>query len=149
MIKPEDIMLGDLVYNHRQWICPVTAIAKDHVEVVAKYYGVQPYIWDDMYPIPLTEDIILQLGWEEITPDNPKHKIRIGLGKQFKHPDYTDVLNINQNSLTDMYWTLNGEICIKYLHDLQHVLHHTVKDTIIVDGDKLSIENYRFWEHEE
>lgn len=149
MIQSENLMLGDLVYNHRQWICPVTEISKNHVEVIAKHYGNSSYKLEDVYPIPLTEEIILQLGWEEITPDNPKYKRGIGIGKQYKHPSYTDILNIVQNSLTEMYWTINGKIYIKNLNDLQHILHQTVKDNIITDGDKVMIDTFRFWEHDQ
>lgn len=148
MIKPEEMMLGDLIYNHRHWICPVTGINEECVQVIAKHYGELTYRWEDTYPIPLTEEIILQLGWKEIMPDDPKYKNGIGVGKQYKHPAYTDVLNIVQNSLTKMYWTLAGEVYVENLNDLQHVLHQTVKDRIITDGDKVMIDTYRFWEND-
>lgn len=134
MIDPKTILMqGDLVYNHRNWICPVVGMAKDMITVVAQHYGESTYRKDEIHPIPLTEEIILKLGWEEIKKGHSCYKNALGLGKQFKHPWYTDPLCIRQNSLTDLYYTLNGEFVLRYLHDLQHVLHHTTEDEIRYD----------------
>ena len=144
MIDPKSILMqGDLVYNHRNWICPVVGIDKDTITVIAQHYGESTYKKDEIYPIPLTEEIILKLGWEEIDRDHPDYKSRIGLGKQFKHPWYTSCLCIRHNNLTDKYWVLNGNMVLRYLHDLQHILHHTTEDEIRYDYEinKLSIKH--------
>ena len=138
-------MIGDIIYNHRDWMCPVVGIDEDHVTVIARHYGVVVYKWEDVRPVPMTEDIILQLGWEEIPEDSPKHQNRIGLGKQYKHPWYTDTLNIHQNSLTELHWC--NEMPITFLHNLQHILDLTIKDKVVLDGiDKLKIDMHHVGE---
>lgn len=130
------IMMGDLVYNHRDWVCPVVGMDEETVTVIAQHYGEAPYLREEIRPVPLTEDIILSLGWEEIGEGHPDYKNKIGIGKQFKHPWYTGSLIIRQNSLVGTYWTLHGEFLLRYVHDLQHVLHHTVEDEIRYDYEK-------------
>ncbi|MBP5724447.1 MAG: hypothetical protein J6X18_12855 [Bacteroidales bacterium] len=132
----KSLMRGDLVYNHRNWICPVFGMDAETVTIIAQHYGEETFLLEDIHPIPLTEEIILNLGWEEIGKNHPDYKKKIGVGKQFKHPWYTSSLIIRQNALTDMYSTLNGEFVLRYLHDLQHVLLHTVEDEIQYDYEK-------------
>ena len=137
MIISKDLMQGDLIYNHRNWICPVIGIGiKEDITVIAQHYGESTYKVEDLFPIPISEDIILKLGWKEIKESDPNYKIRIGLGKQYKHPSYTKSLNIIQTSLSGLYYILNGEVIVRYLHDLQHILHHTVLDEIRYDYEK-------------
>ena len=59
-------MIGDLIYNHRKWICPVTAIDKDHVIVIAQHYGESSYRWEDVNPIPLTPEILEKIGFASV-----------------------------------------------------------------------------------
>jgi len=129
------LMQGDLIYNHRNWICPVVGIDEETITVIAQHYGKSPYKKEDLYPIPITEDIIINLGWKEISESDPSYENRLGLGKQYKHPSYIKSLNIIQNSLTGLYYIVNGEI-IRYLHDLQHILYHTILDDIRYDYEK-------------
>ena len=146
MIDTSTLMLGDLVLHHRGWICTVVGVTKDTVTIIARHYGEETFKAEDIHPIELTEEIILMLDWQEIPENDPEYKIKIGLGKQFKNKYYEKVLNINQNSLTDMYWTLNGNVHIKYLHELQHVLKQTTKDTIVTEGtdNKLKLIFYKY-----
>ena len=151
-MKERDLMIGDLVYNHRKWICPVIAISEDSVTVIAHHYGECTYRWEDIYPIDLTDDIIKQLGWEEISETDLTYKHGLGVGKQYKHPWYIDELNIISNSLTDMPFCKH--IAIPFVHRLQHILNLTVKDKIILDDNStpnhetLSIKCHRIWEDE-
>lgn len=135
-IIPKRLEVGDLIYNHRKWICVVLEITKEYVTVFARHYGELTYKWEDVEPIRLTEDIIKKLGWEEIDRESEDYVRGITSGKQFKHPDYTKTLNIRENALTNMYWTINGEVYITYLHDLQHVLRMTVADEIKMEDLK-------------
>lgn len=136
MINSKDLMQGDLIYNHRNWICPVVRIDEETITVVAQHYGKSSYRNENLFPIPISENIILKLGWKEIKESDPDYKIRIGLGKQYKHSSYTKSLNIIQNSLSGLYFILNGEVIVRYLQDLQHILHHTVLDEIRYDYEK-------------
>lgn len=129
-------MRGDLVYNHRNWICPVVAMDEETITVDAQHYGRCPYEAGDIHPISLTEEIILKLGWEEIDKSHKDYVNRIGVGKQFKHPWYRKMLNICQHSMTGLYYILDGDVVLRYLHDLQHVLLHTIEDEIQYDYEK-------------
>lgn len=125
----EMLMKGDLVYNHRKWVCPVLGFDEDSVIVNARHYGKSTYMLDDVSPIDITEDIIKQLGYEETGTDN-WHR------KTFKHPWYTSTLNIQIGSITGLFWIINGEFPIRYVQDLQHVLRHTVAADIAYDDEK-------------
>ena len=129
------LMLGDLIYNHRKWVCPVIGLNKDSITVIAQHYGESTYRREDNSAIPLTEEIILELGWEKLKESDEDFKRGIGKSNQYKHPWYTKTLMIVQNSLTDMYKCVDGEIVLRYVHDLQHVLHHTVEDEIRYDWE--------------
>ena len=146
-MKERNLMIGDLVYNHRKWICRVVAVDKEHVTVIARHYGECPYKWEDIQPIPMSEEIITQLGWKEIKKGDPDYKVVIGLKKAFKHPWYEKSLNISQNSLTDMYWF--HDVYIKHLHVLQHALYECTKDQILLEDEndnKVYIKNHHIWE---
>ena len=127
MIDPlNTLMYGDLVYNHRNWICPVVGFDKDKtITVIAQHYGEATYDRSLIHPIPLTEDIILTLGWKVVS--NQGDEIT------YKHPWYTNVLNITRVELLGMWVIIGGNIAIRYLHDLQHILRHATEDDIIYD----------------
>lgn len=140
------LMRGDLVYNHRNWICPVVGMNDETITVIAQHYGKFTYRTDEIHPIPLTEEIILKLGWEEINENHKDYVNKIGTGKQFKHPWYVKMLNIRQNSLSGLYYVLNNDVVLRYLHDLQHILLHTVEDEIQYnyENDELTLVSGRF-----
>ena len=125
------LMQGDLVYNHRNWVCPVVGIEDGFVKVIAGHYGETTYDIDSISPIPISLDIMKQLGWEEIetTPSG---------SKKYKHPWYTDTLSFylsdQQNDL--FLWMLNGDFPIRYVQDLQHLLRHVVAADIAYDNEK-------------
>ena len=146
-MKERNLMIGDLVYNHRMWICTVVGVDEEYVTVIARHYGRCSYNWEDIQPIPMTKEIITQLGWEEIKEGDPDYKIAIGLKKAFKHPWYEKSLNIHQNSLTDMYWF--HDVYIKHLHVLQHALYECTKDKILLEDEndnKVHIKDHHIWD---
>ena len=57
-MKPNELMIGDYVYNHRNWECPVVEIHKDSAVVIAKHYGEEEFLLSDLRPIPLTPEIL-------------------------------------------------------------------------------------------
>lgn len=123
------LMKGDLVYNHRKWVCPVLGFDEDSVTVYAGHYGKSTYMLDDISSIPISEDIIKQLGYEEIETD-------VWHRKTFKHPWYTSTLNIQIGGVTGLFWIVDGDFPIRYVQDLQHVLRHTVAADIAYDAEK-------------
>ena len=146
-MKERNLMIGDLVYNHRMWICTVVGVDEEYVTVIARHYGRCSYKWEDIQPIPMTEEIITQLGWEEIKEGDADYKIAIGLKKASKHPWYEKSLNIHQNSLTDIYWF--HDVYIKHLHVLQHALYECTKDKILLEDEndnKVYIKDHHIWD---
>ena len=132
------LMLRDLVYNHRNWVCPVVGIDKKYITVIAQHYGESPYTRDLVNPIPLSEEIITQLGWKVVKEgdkgfDTKKKSV---VNKQYHNPDYTTTLNIIHGETTGLWYILNDEFHMRYVHDLQHLLRHTVTDDIGYDEEK-------------
>lgn len=132
------LMLHDLVYNHRNWVCPVVGIDKKYITVIAKHYGETSYERENISPIPLTEEIITQLGWQQVVEgDEGFDFTRKSIStKQYKNPDYTKTLNITHRDESGIWLILEGEFQMRYVHDLQHVLRHTVTDDIGYDTEK-------------
>ena len=56
--------------------------------------------------------------------------------KEFKHPDYTETLNITKNSLSGLYHILNGNITLRYVSDLNHVIFHKFNDRIAYSDEQ-------------
>jgi hypothetical protein len=65
MIDRKKLMVGDLIYNHRQEVCPVVEIGLDTVTVKTRLYDDVQYKYDDVYPIPLTDDILKKNGFAD------------------------------------------------------------------------------------
>lgn len=132
------LMLRDLVYNHRNWVCPVVGIDKKYITVIAQHYGESPYTRDLVNPIPLSEEIITQLGWKVVKEGDKGFdmKNKSVFKTQYKNPNYTTTLNIIHGENTGLWYILGGEFYMRYVHDLQHVLRHIVTDDIGYDKEK-------------
>ena len=130
------LIIGDLVCNHRNWVCPVAALDSKYITVIARHYGECPYLREDVSLIELTDEIIEQLGWEVIKECDPGFRRSISLEKEFKHPDYTKELNITKNSISGLYHILNGNITLRYVSDLNHVIFHKFNERIEWDEEQ-------------
>lgn len=130
------LILGDLVYNHRKWVCPVVGLDSQYITVIAHHYGESPYKREDVSLIELTDEIIEQLGWKEIKEGDPDYRRNISLEKEFKHPDYSKELNITKNSISGLYHILKGNITLRYVSDLNHVIFHKFNDRINWDEEQ-------------
>lgn len=123
-MEAKDLMVGDYVYNHRNWECPIVEIHKDSAVVIARHYGEEEFLLSDLRPIPLTPEILEKNGFKfnkEETygsiQDVYKHYTKFfdfPLGKGF-YIEYDTVENTAH--ITDHWW-----IRIKYVHELQHAL---------------------------
>ena len=113
----KDLQIGDWVYNHRKWECPILSIRRDYdseqyyVMVIARHYGEEEFRVEDLSPIPLTPEILEKNGWEK-TPT----------GYVF----YTDGKKYD-NSLwyifdSNTFVVNTAEFQIKFVHQLQHAL---------------------------
>ena len=130
------LILGDLVHNHRNWVCPVVGLDSKYITVIARHYGESSYERETVSLIELTDEIIEQLGWKEIKEGDPNYRTGISLEKEFKHPDYTKELNITKNSISGLYHILDGNITLRYVSDLNHVIFHKFNDKIEYDDEQ-------------
>jgi len=62
-MKAEELMIGDWVYNHRYWECPIVEIHKNSAIVIARHYGEEEFLLSDLRPIPLTTEILEKNGF--------------------------------------------------------------------------------------
>lgn len=122
-MKANELMVGDYVYNHRNWECPIVEIHKNSALVIAKHYGEEEFLLSDLRPIPLTPEILEKNGFEKVYD-------------KYKLPNY----RIKWNGYTDLYFTvftgvdgywnpiglnvITGGIpaTVDYVHQLQNAL---------------------------
>jgi len=68
-MEAKDLQIGDWVYNHRKWECPILSIRRDYdseqyyVMVIARHYGEEEFRVEDLSPIPLTPEILEKNGF--------------------------------------------------------------------------------------
>lgn len=118
-MKANELMVGDLVYNHRNWACPIVEIHKDSAVVIARHYGEEKFELKDLRPIPLTLEILEKNGLEK---DN--HGRLYG---EYFDEDINQDLEITFDSKTgEVWWSYNWDeyriIRLRYVHQLQHAL---------------------------
>lgn len=109
-MEAKDLMIGDYVYNHRNWECPIVEIHKDSAVVIARHYGEEEFLLSDLRPIPLTTEILEKNGWVN------QH---FGTQRQEWWLDKTK-FPIVRYSVNDTLHH-NG-IVLKFVHQLQHAL---------------------------
>ena len=63
MINSNELMRGDLIYNHRHWACPVVEVFDDRATVIAHHYGEETFKVEDLYPIELDDDFFKKNGF--------------------------------------------------------------------------------------
>lgn len=63
MINTNELMRGDLIYNHRHWACPVVEVFDDRVTVIAHHYGEETFKVEDLYPIDLDDEFFKKNGF--------------------------------------------------------------------------------------
>ena len=64
-MEAKDLMIGDYIYNHRNWECPIVEIHKDSAVVIARHYGEEEFLLSDLRPIPLTTEILKKYRFVE------------------------------------------------------------------------------------
>lgn len=126
-MEVNNLMIGDLIYNHRNWACPIVEIHKDSAVVIARHYGEEEFKLEDLRPIPLTQEILEKNGFvanKHVYPYpyyeyiNDENKLKIG----FAFPQG------NRTSYKEPWVYIDSEYvyvehlpCI-YVHQLQHTL---------------------------
>lgn len=77
-MNANELMVGDYVYNHRNWECPIVEIHKNSALVIAKHYGEEEFLLSDLRPIPLTPEILEKNGF----------KLMAGFGYSIEYPTF-------------------------------------------------------------
>ena len=80
------LQIGNLLYNHRRWACPILDIGADCVTVIARHYGEETFLLEDMREIDLSEDLIPKLGFEKEIQENC-HFDHFWMHTQFEEQD--------------------------------------------------------------
>lgn len=83
------LQIGNLLYNHRRWACPILDIGADRVTVIARHYGEETFLLEDMREIDLSEDLIPKLGFEKEIQENC-HFDHFWMHTQFEEQDEED-----------------------------------------------------------
>ena len=124
-MEAKDLMIGDYVYNHRNWECPIVEIHKNSAIVIARHYGEEEFLLSDLRPIPLTTEILEKNGFVE-NRGFTSWKFETDRG------DLIDIYGVNEYHLSinieDTHgsgkgyrWMLDN-LTIFYVHQLQHAL---------------------------
>ena len=126
MINPSEIRLGNYIYNHRQWICPVTEIFSDRITVIAEHYGEETFKIDSLYPIIITTTILEQLGFRQDKHPIGKHNCTAYVYERPKEfrleiDIYKDTTRIELNLDAEHSLYMNAEC--PYLHTLQNIIY--------------------------
>lgn len=122
-MEAEELMIGDLVYNHRKWICPIVEIRKDSAVVIARHYGEEEFKLNDLRPIPTSSEILEKIGFIKSTPppgiharcyelDNKKDRYNLTIADYNKHKR----LLLNVDSEASECFNIKCD----YVHELQH-----------------------------
>ena len=111
-MEAKDLMIGDYVYNHRNWECPIVEIHKDSAVVIAKHYGEEEFLLSDLKPIPLTTEILEKNGFVE------KSERRWVLSDEYTGDE---VLVLYEVAIGFAMPTLGLAIGLQNVHELQHL----------------------------
>lgn len=122
MINTNELMRGDLIYNHRHWACPVVEVFEDRVTVVAHHYGEETFKVEDLYPIDLDDDFFKKNGFidfianQMIFVDKGNDLTIIVVRDLDKAPNRKNYLVCVNKGYMD------AKIPMSYVHEFQHLL---------------------------
>ena len=111
-MEAEDLMIGDWVYNHRYWECPIVEIHKNSAIVIARHYGEEEFLLSELRPIPLTTDILEKNGFVYDSEDKLFEDIYPRISMLYAQYRLVENGGINYGEMSE----------IKYVHQLQHAL---------------------------
>lgn len=123
MINSNELMRGDLIYNHRHWACPVVELFEDRVTVVAHHYGEETFKVEDLYPIDLDDEFFKKNGFidfianQMLFVDKENDLSIIVVRNLDKAP------NAKKKYLVCVKkGYMDAKIPMSYVHELQHLL---------------------------
>lgn len=116
-MEAKDLMIGDLVYNHRNWVCPIVEVHKDSAVVIARHYGEEEFKLDDLRPIPLTQEILEKNGF--ILKEEEKGMYGVTIAPYYTRDDIPFEVFCDGEPFAIWF---KDPVNIKYVHQLQHAL---------------------------
>ena len=123
MINSNELMRGDLIYNHRHWACPVVEVFEDRVTVVAHHYGEETFNVEDLYPIDLDDEFFKKNGFidfianQMLFVDKENDLSIIVVRNLDKAPNAKKKYLV---SIKKGY--MDAKIPMSYIHEFQHLL---------------------------
>jgi hypothetical protein len=123
MINSNELMRGDLIYNHRHWACPVVEVFEDRVTVVAHHYGEETFNVEDLYPIDLDDEFFKKNGFidfianQMLFVDKENDLSIIVVRNLDKAPNAKKKYLV---SIKKGY--MDAKIPMSYVHEFQHLL---------------------------
>ena len=123
MINSNELMRGDLIYNHRHWACPVVEVFEDRVTVVAHHYGEETFKVEDLYPIDLDDEFFKKNGFidfianQMLFVDKENDLSIIVVRNLDKAPNAKKKYLV---SIKKGY--MDAKIPMSYIHEFQHLL---------------------------
>ena len=124
-MEAKDLMIGDYVYNHRYWECPIVEIHKNSAIVIARHYEEEEFLLSDLRPIPLTTEILEKNGFEVQDQGGGRKDLWTGFGIAREgdiEVEFQDNIPIHlkiDGAFNGEYYTSSN---ITYIHQLQHAL---------------------------
>ncbi len=120
-MKANELMVGDYVYNHRNWECPIVEIHKNSAVVIARHYGEEEFFLSDLRPIPLTEEILKKNGFDTSDPEVKQyHFTEDGQSYHFSLRQMYNQKDNKPNGYS--FYAFSVLTIIDYVHQLQHAL---------------------------
>ena len=125
MINTNELMLGDLIYNHRHWACPIVEVFDDRVTVIAHHYGEETFKVDDLYPIDLDDEFFKRNGFIDFVAN----QIQMVFVDKENDLSIHVIRNLDKASNAKKKYIvcvkkdyMNAKIPMSYVHEFQHLL---------------------------
>lgn len=117
-MEAKDLMIGDYVYNHRNWECPIVEIHKNSAIVIARHYGEEEFLLSDLRPIPLTTEILEKNGFDISDPEVKQYHFEED-GQRY-HFSLRQMYNKDNKPDGYSFFAFSVLTIIDYVHQLQH-----------------------------
>ena len=125
MINTNELMRGDLIYNHRHWACPVVEIFDDRVTVIAHHYGEETFKVGDLYPIDSNDDFFKRNGFIDFVAN----QIQMVFVDEENNLSIHVIRNLDKASNAKKKYLvcakkgyMDAKIPMSYVHEFQHLL---------------------------
>lgn len=128
-LKETELRINNLIYDVNNNLCCVSNLRKDLI--IAKYLGIGSALGgvEDFKGVPLSEDILLRLGFEIDSVDRPILHADLKIINPVTKDFMMELKNVG-----DGWFYRNGYFKIDYVHQLQNLYHS-------LTGEELTFKN--------